>query len=46
MTKSKKQVKTKLKAVKDDLHASRMLKVLRATGCSGGSAPAQNPKRF
>ena len=32
MTKSKKQVKTKLKAVKSDSHASRMLKVLRATG--------------
>ncbi len=32
MTKTKKQVKTKLKAVKRDSHASRMLKVLRATG--------------
>ena len=32
MTKSKKQVKTKLKAVKRDSHANRLLKVLRATG--------------
>lgn len=32
MTKTKKQVKTKLRAVKRDSHASRLLKVLRATG--------------
>ena len=32
MTKSKKQVKTKIKAVKRDSHANRLLKVLRATG--------------
>ena len=32
MTKTRKQVKTKLKAVKRDSHASRMLRALRATG--------------
>lgn len=32
MTKTKKQVKTKLKAVKKDSHAMGLLKVLRATG--------------
>ncbi|MBD5388756.1 hemolysin III family protein [bacterium] len=32
MTKTKKQVKTKLKAVKRDSHAMQILKVLRATG--------------
>lgn len=32
MTKTRKQVKTKLKAVKRDTHASRMLRALRATG--------------
>ena len=32
MTKTKKQVKTKLKAVKRDAHANRLLRALRATG--------------
>ncbi len=32
MTKTKKQVKTKLKAVKRDTHAARILRALRATG--------------
>lgn len=32
MTKTKKQVKTKLKAVKKDSHANHMLRALRATG--------------
>lgn len=32
MTKSKKVVRTKLKAVKQDSHANRLLRVLRATG--------------
>lgn len=32
MTKTKKQVKTRLKQVKKDTHASRMLRALRATG--------------
>ncbi len=32
MTKTKKQVKSKLKAVRRDSHANRLLKVLRATG--------------
>ncbi|MCM1294561.1 MAG: hemolysin III family protein [Muribaculaceae bacterium] len=32
MTKTKRQVKTKLRAVKKDTHANRMLRALRATG--------------